>query len=99
MRCSQSVPFPAVGRCSKPWLLARQRHVLVWRRVGVTLDQAEPRLLDPRTGAVDEGQLPDVREHGSLVHELLGLVQDRLPLLGVELKETVAQFGLVLAAS
>ena len=53
-------------RCSAPWrplrspLFARQRDVLVGRRVGVAGDQAEPRLPNPRTGAVDEGQLPDM---------------------------------------
>src|SRR5687767_12211564 len=74
-----------ISSLPEPQLLARQRDILVRRRVGMAWDQAESRLPDTGTGAVDEGQLPKVRVDRALVHELLGLVQDRLPLLAVEL--------------
>src|SRR5438132_7214849 len=60
--------------------------VLVRCGVGVARDQAEPRLLDPRTDAVQEGELPDRHEDHLLVHELLDLHEDRLAFLPVELR-------------
>src|SRR5712691_4581883 len=66
-------------------LLARQRHVLVRRRVAVARDQAKPGLAHPRAGAVDEGLSPNRRVDCPLVHELLDLVQRRCAPRAVEL--------------
>src|ERR1700736_4652292 len=70
---------------SSSLLFVCQREVLVGRRIGVPLDQAEPRFLDPRTDAVEEAQLPQRREHRALVHELLHLVQRRFAPTVIEL--------------
>ena len=51
--------------------LAMQFHVLVGRGVGVASDQTETGLRDARADAVQEGELPDWREHRLFVHELL----------------------------
>src|SRR5713226_9511132 len=66
-------------------LLARQRHVLVRRRVAVAGDQAKPGLAHPRAGAVDEGLSPNRRVDCPLVHELLDLVQRRCAPRAIEL--------------
>src|SRR5215510_12930885 len=50
----------------------------------MAFDQAEPRLADPRTSTIDEGQLPNRHVNGALEHELLDLVQRCLSLLGIE---------------
>src|SRR5215510_14804589 len=69
---------------SRP-LLARQRHFLVRRRVGMARNQAESGFPDPRAGAVDEGLLPKRRVDRALVDELLDLVQRRCAPRAVEL--------------
>src|SRR5262245_3527983 len=62
-------------------LLARERDVLIRRRVRVAGNQAEARLADSGTYAVDEGLLPQVGVDRLLVHDLLHLVQLVLALL------------------
>src|SRR6266851_1090791 len=47
---------------------AVQRDVLVRTRIGVTRYQAEPRLTDPGSDAVDERELPDRRVDRPLVN-------------------------------
>src|ERR1043166_4435645 len=49
---------PGLITCALRPLFARERHVLVWRRVAVAGDQAEPRLADPGADAVGEGLAP-----------------------------------------
>src|SRR5512145_2794016 len=62
-----------------------EREVLVRCRVGVAGDETEPRLVHAGPGPVDEAQLPDRREHGLIVDELLELDQIGLALLAVRL--------------
>src|SRR3989441_1211421 len=45
----------------------------------------------PRTVAIDERQLPDRNVHHLVVHELLDLEEDRLPLLAIELGRLVLE--------
>src|SRR6516165_3406663 len=67
-----------VMRVSPPVsLLVRQREILVGCRIRVVGDQAEPGFPNPRTGAVEEGQLPQVRVDRPIVHDLLDLVERR----------------------
>ena len=66
-------------------LRALQRDVLVGSGVREPRDPAKPRLADARSDPVEKGQLPDRSKDRALVHQLLHLVQDRLPLLVVEL--------------
>src|SRR5262245_59521930 len=66
-------------------LFLHEADVLVGAGIGMAWDQSEPRLLDPRSVAVDEGELPKMREDRAIVHHLLHLVQDRLTLAPVEL--------------
>src|SRR2546425_7235370 len=60
-------------------------HVFVGRRERPASDETEARLRHPRTGRVDEAELPDWRVDGLLVHELLDVVEHRLAPLPVEL--------------
>src|SRR5918997_1514480 len=62
-----------------------QRQILVRRRVGETGDQPEPRFADPWPDSVDEGELPDRREHRALVDNLLNFVQYRLAFTAIQL--------------
>src|ERR1043166_1395619 len=66
-------------RCfiSGPWLLTRQGEVLVRSRIREAGNQAEPGFLDARTMAVEEGELPQMREDRPLVQQPLNLVQGR----------------------
>src|SRR5439155_16751207 len=75
---------------TRPGLSARlsrtlELEILVGRRVGVAPDQVDPRLLDPRTDAPDERELIDRHVGHAIVQNLLDLVQQRFPLLRVEL--------------
>jgi hypothetical protein len=49
-------------------------------------DEGEARLGHPWPIAIEECQLPDGREHRTLVDHLLDAMQDRLTLLGIELR-------------
>src|SRR6516165_4805069 len=62
-----------------------QGDILIGRRVWEARDQTEPGFPDPRSDAVDEGQLPDRRVDRALVNNLLHLVEDRLALCAVQL--------------
>src|SRR6266404_1688539 len=62
-----------------------QLEVFVGRGIRVVGNEGETRFRHPRAVPVDERQLPDRRDHGLLVDELLDAVQDRLPPLPVEL--------------
>src|SRR5262249_42243763 len=66
-------------------LLVHQGYVLIGSRVGVAPDQSEPRLADPRPGAVQECELPEGRIDRPVVNDLLDLVQSCLALLCVDL--------------
>src|SRR5712691_12825001 len=66
-------------------LLALEPQVLVRRGVRVPRDEGEARLCHARPVAVEEGQLPDGCEHRLVVDELLDAMEDRLPLLRVDL--------------
>src|SRR5712692_9947248 len=66
-------------------LLALEPQVLVRRGVRVPRDEGEARLCHARPVAVEEGQLPDGREHRLVVDELLDAMEDRLPLFRVDL--------------
>src|SRR5947209_4277376 len=59
--------------------------VLVRGGIGVAADEAEPALLHARPHAVQEGELPDGREHDLVVDELLDAMQGRLAALSVQL--------------
>src|SRR3990172_10908824 len=65
--------------------------VLVGRGVRVARDQPEAGFLHAGSGAVQERQLPQVREHDLVVDELLHLVEDRLPFLPVQLRPLLAE--------
>src|SRR5437867_8458383 len=58
-------------------LAALDRDVLVRSGIGESRDQPEPRLANPRTDAVDEGELPDRHSDGALLDQLLHLLQRR----------------------
>jgi hypothetical protein len=64
---------------------ALQGDVLVGRGVGIIRDRTKTRFSDSRPHTVDEGQLPDRRDHRVLVNQLLDLVQGRLAMLVVQL--------------
>ena len=68
---------------SRPDLLRLELHVLVRRGVGVARNQPEPRLGHAGAVPVEEAQLPDRTDHRLVVHELLQLVEDGLPALGI----------------
>ena len=57
-------------------------------------DQPEAGLGDPGAMPVEEAQLPDRREHGLVMHELLKLLEDRLAALGVQLGRLLAEEAL-----
>src|SRR5262249_15186974 len=60
--------------------------LLVGRGKEVTGDQAQPRLRDPRSPCVEDGDLPDRRDRDALVDELLDSMQDGLAPLAVALR-------------
>src|SRR5262249_59062131 len=60
-------------------LFVRQTHVLVGCRIRKVGDEPEARFLNPRAHAVKESKLPQRREHGALVHELLDFSERRVP--------------------
>src|SRR5437867_1433119 len=60
-----------------PILAALDRDVLVRPGIGERRDQPEPRFANPRTDAVDEGELPDRHSDGALLDQLLHLLQRR----------------------
>src|SRR6266508_830162 len=72
-------------------LFRRQLYILVRGRVGVARNQPEAGLGHAGAVPVEEAQLPDRREHGLVVHELLELVEDRLAALGVQLGRLLAE--------
>src|SRR5262249_10505195 len=55
-------------------LLGRQTQVLVRGGIRVSLDEAEAGFRDPRPDAIEKSELPDRRDHGLIVHELLDLL-------------------------
>src|SRR3989441_6211327 len=65
--------------------LPLELHVLVRRRPRIVGDEAEPRFRDARTHSLQEGQLPDRKDHGLVVDQLLDAMEKRLSLLRVEL--------------
>jgi hypothetical protein len=65
-------------------LRALDRDFLEGRGVSKTRNEAECRLADPGTNAVEEAELPDRRVDRLLVDELLHLIEDRCALLVVE---------------
>src|SRR5262245_15647718 len=73
------------SRSARRWSRTLEPEILVGRRVGVAPDQVDPGLLDPRTDAPDERELVDRHVGHAIVEDLLDLVQQRLPLLRVEL--------------
>src|SRR5262245_10724795 len=66
-------------------------HILVRRRIRIAADQAEPGVLHPGPDAAQDGRLPERREHGLLVHELLDAVERRLAPLAIELPGLLAK--------
>src|SRR5437867_1652767 len=65
--------------------------VLVRRGVGVVGDERQARLLHAWPVAIDEGELPDRRDHRLVVHELLDPLERRLALLPVHLARLLAE--------
>src|ERR1700730_6104857 len=65
-------------------LAGLQRDVLIGSGIGEARDQPEAGFTDPRSMAVDEGELPDRRKHRALVHDLLHLFEDRAALFLIE---------------
>src|SRR5438128_4174578 len=65
--------------------LPLELHVLVRRRPRVVGDEAEPRFRHARTHSLQEGQLPDRKDHGLVVDQLLDAMEERLSLLRVKL--------------
>src|ERR1043166_9021425 len=74
-------------------LLTRQCEIFVGSRIREAGNQAEPGFLDARTVAVEEGELPQMRDDRPLVHELLDLVQHRLALRVVEFGRLLREQG------
>src|SRR5215469_5477254 len=74
----------AYGRTLQQLSGSLYRDVLVRRCVREPRDQAEPRLPDPRSHAIEKGELPYRRKDRPLVNQLLHLVQHRLPLPAVQ---------------
>src|SRR5262245_11202490 len=72
-----------------PWRLAAirslafQLHVLVGSREPPGFEETEPGCFHARPDAVEESEVPDRREHRSLVDELLDPVEDRLALRAI----------------
>src|SRR5215468_10981964 len=75
----------ASAQIARRWSRRFEPEILVGRRVGVAPDQVDPGLLDPRTDAPDERELIDRYVGHAIVEDLLDLVQQRLPVLRVEL--------------
>ena len=65
--------------CSAPF----QTHILEGGGPGKGVDEHQRRLLHPWPDAARPEVEPDGREHDALVHELLDLVQQNLPLLPI----------------
>src|SRR6266849_8824974 len=65
--------------------LRLELQVLVRRRPRVVRDEAEPRFRHARTDPLQEGELPDRKDHGLVVDQLLDAMEERLALLRVEL--------------
>src|SRR6059036_3087754 len=65
--------------------------ILVRRGVGVVGDERQARLLHAWPVAIEEGELPDRRDHRLLVHELLDPLERRLALLPVHLARLLAE--------
>src|SRR5882672_2547135 len=78
---------PAVARDpSREHTLPRlQLHVLVRRREPVARHEPDPGFLHPRPHAVQEGEIPDRREHRALVDELLDAMKHGLALGAIQL--------------
>src|SRR5581483_1346583 len=76
-----------------PSLLGCEREILVGSRVGMTGDQPKTRFANAWTGAIDERQLPKMCVDRALAHQLLDLVQDRRPLLCIELGRLLIEEG------
>src|SRR5439155_911722 len=75
------IPPEAVAPCPtvEIRLFALEPQVLVRRGVRVPRDEREAGLRHARPVAVEEGQLPDGREHRLVVDELLDAMEGRLP--------------------
>src|SRR5437867_871078 len=82
---------PKPNSMSRRRLLRRQLYILVRGRVGVARNQPKAGLGHAGAVPVEEAQLPDRREHGLVVHELLELVEDHLAALGVQLGRLLAE--------
>src|SRR5438034_3300839 len=65
--------------------LRLELQVLVRRRPRIVRDEAEPRLLHTWADPLQEGELPDGKDHGLLVDQLLDAMEERLALLRIEL--------------
>src|SRR5207249_901227 len=88
---------PPLSRCAEPrsvlgtlsfaihGSLAFQLHVLVGPREPPGAEKTEPGLLHPWPDAVEEGEVPDRREHRPLVDELLYSVENHLTLRPIQL--------------
>src|SRR5438552_9350031 len=74
---------PTLPRSARSLPLELQ--VLVRRQPRIVGDEAEPRFRDARTHSLQEGQLPDRKDHGLDVDQLLDAMEKRLALLRVEL--------------
>src|SRR5262249_13568181 len=72
-------------------LLVRQREILVGCGIRVAGNQAEPGFPNPRTGAVEKGQLPQVRVDRPIVHDLLDLMERRFAPRVVELRRLLRE--------
>jgi hypothetical protein len=62
-----------------PSLFRRQAKILVRGGVRVAGDEAETGLRHTRADAIEEAELPARGVHGLVMHELLHLLEDRLP--------------------
>src|SRR5213593_3724090 len=80
---SERLGTPTLSRSARS--LPLELHVLVRRRPRIVGDEAEPRFRDARTHSLQEGQLPDRKDHGLVVDQLLDAMEERLALLRVEL--------------
>src|SRR6266581_2841797 len=81
-----SIPRPQSRRHSpslRPLRLELQ--VLVRRRPRIVRDEAEPRLLHTWADPLQKGELPDRKDHGLFVDQLLDAMEERLPLFRIEL--------------
>src|SRR5262245_22917264 len=69
-----------------PWSLASQLHVLVGPREPPGFEETEPGFFHARPDAVEEGEVPDRREHRPLMDDLLDPVEDHLALRAIQLR-------------